>query len=302
MNFRALPSRWKYLLGQPLIICGRTIHILGLVLVTCSIYAIVMPPRQLGITWVMVIGLVSLGGAFFGRYIYHIGKRMAAPEADVVIQQDQRNPVLYLRSFIDDDVAARVVKGSTLVPGESTVSTFSLTFSVTTEEEIIAKELERIGPCIAVGRRNERLPPLGMARMYFDGEHWQDGVRELMQRAELVIMRAGITEGFLVELRMAVKFVNPKKVIIILPYEMGSYQGISQMSEGYIKFREVANSILPKPLPMFSGEGMPGTSLSGIVSFQADWTPRTLALFAVGSTLNETFESISKRYANYGTI
>lgn len=280
-------------------ICGRTIHILGLVLV---IFVLGGLYRRLGVMWAVVISLVSLGSAFLGRHLYHIGKRMAAPEGNYKRQRDQRNPVLYLRSFMDDDVAARVVKGSTLMPGESAVTPYSLTFSVTTEEEIIAKELERIGPCIAVGRRNERLPPLGMARMYFDDEHWQEGVRELMQRAELVIMRAGMTEGFLLELGMAVEFVNPEKVIIILPFEMGSYRGKSQMSEGYLKFREVANSILPKPLPMFSGEGMPGTSLSGIVSFQGDWTPKTLALYAVGSTLNESFESISRRYANYGAI
>lgn len=246
---------------------------------------------NLVIIFVCATGLVS-----FGLYIYHIGKKIIAKETT---EDDPRNPVLYLRSFTDDKVAATVVERS---PLELNIMRAPPRL---TEEEIIANELSRIGPCVAVGSPGERLPPLGMARRYYENDEWQEGVQKLMQSAELVVMRAtsGVTPGFLWELERAVKIVDPKKLLIILPFMIEDEHDANSIELGkYEKFREATNKILPKELPLFSVENVPWMSLSAVVTFQSDWTPKILRLFEIGSTLKESFETISKRYSNYGTI
>lgn len=304
-------SRWvrTYLVGYPLQIFGRIVQISGAI--TVFILTVMLMARTLFSSIGFFKGLVYyLGGIFAiicGRYVFHIGKKIAAKTPEEI--PDARNPVLYLRSFIDDEVTARVVEKDSLaqmsgkswfaflVPGVSN----NLTLSVTTEEEMLAKELNRIGPCVAVGDPGEMLPKLGMARRYFDNDKWETGVQQLMARAELVVMRAGLTDGFLRELEMAVRFLKPKKLLILLPFDTKSQQtGAPNEQDWYTKFRETANKILPKELPTFSGGKMSGASLSGIIWFESDWTPKTLGFDQ--DTLKGFFEPLSKRYSQYGVL
>jgi hypothetical protein len=50
-------------------------------------------------------------------------------------------------------------------------------------------------------------------------------VAALMSRAELVVLRAGLTAGFVKELEMAVKLNQPKKLLILLPFELNNANG-----------------------------------------------------------------------------
>jgi hypothetical protein len=291
----------KYSLGYPLRLLGVTLQILGAIIaayMAASLKSGKMIENYGSLNLIIII-VCATGLVSFGLYIYHIGKKMTVKTAEETTEDDPRNPVLYLRSFTDDKVAATVVERS---PLELNIMKAPPRL---TEEEIIANELSRIGPCVAVGSPGERLPALGMARRYYENDEWQEGVKKLMQSAELVVMRAtsGVTPGFLWELERAVEIVDPKKLLIILPFMIEDEHDANSIELGkYEKFREATNTILQKELPLFSVEKVPWMSLSAVVTFQSDWTPKILRLFEIGSTLKESFETISKRYSNYGTI
>jgi hypothetical protein len=288
-------------LGHPLRLLGLTLQILGAIIavyMAASLKSWKMIEDH-GSLNLIIIFACATGLASFGLYIYHIGKKMTVKNVEETMKDDPRNPVLYLRSFTDDKVAATVVERS---PFELKIMRPPPRL---TEEEIIANELSRIGPCFAVGSPGERLPELGMARTYYENDEWQEGVQKLMHSAELVVMRATgvVTPGFLWELERAVKTVNPRKLLIILPFMIeDQYDANSIELDKYEKFREAANKILPKELPLFTVEKDSWISLSAVVTFQSDWTPKILRLSNMGRTLKESFETISKRYSNYGTI
>ena len=257
-----------------------------------------------GIALPLLIIAISAGLCVFvaavGSLLCRIGKKLTAQQAESLLLRDSRNPVLYLRSFADDHVAATPVAGGQRVDVIHPILAES--FTGETEEEVLAIEMNRIGPCVAVGMPGERLPPIGAARMYFDHSKWEEGVRSLMARSELVVMRAATTPGFLLELKMAEGSLDPKKLLILLPFETKDVQAASTGAGGYAEFREAANRILPKELPPFSGKRVSGSSLSGVIHFDSDWTPKILNLEDVGETIKESFETISRRYSGYGRI
>lgn len=291
----------KYSLGYPLRLLGVTLQTLGVIIAACMAGSLKSWRliETLGSLKLIIIFACATGLASFGLYIYHIGKKMTVKTAPETTDDDPRNPVLYLRSFTDDRVAATVVERSPFEVGILRLP------PRLTEEEIMAEELSMIGPCVAVGSPGERLPALGMARRYYENDKWQEGVQELMQSAELVVMRAtsGVAPGFWWELERAIKIVDPKKLLIILPFMIEDEHDANSIElDKYENFREAANKILLKELPLFSVVTVPWMTLSAVVTFQSDWTPKILSLFEMGMTLKESFETLSKRYCNYGTI
>lgn len=290
------------LLGEVLLFTARTLGGMSIIVAAVSgvialgsLGGIILFVLYTGTTCVLCV-LVAIIGSILCR----IGKKLSTNGAERLLLLDPRKPVLYLRSFVDDQVASSAVAGGQQV--EVLHRSMAQAFRGDTEEEILASEFNRIGPCIAVGKPAERLPPIGAARMYFEDSEWEEGVRTLMMRSELVVMRAGTTRGFLLELEMAVKSLNPKQLIILLPFETEKGPLSEVGRAGYIEFREAAHRILQKELPLFYGSKVSGSSLSGLIHFHSDWTPQLLRLSDVGDTIKESLESISKRYSIHGVI
>jgi hypothetical protein len=228
-----------------------------------------------------------------GSLLSRAGKTLTTKRAEELLKDDSWRPVLYLRSFVEDRVAAKGIPGRP--PGDlsdagALYELLSALYTPETEEEVLGKELNRIGLCVAVGIPGERLPPIGIPRLDFDHDNWEKGVEDLMKRSELVVLRAGTTKGVTLELDMAVKYLDPRKLIILLP--------LYNVAE----FGEVANKVLPKKLPKFSVKSMAGSSLAGVIHFDSSWTPKVLMLSEVGNTLKDSLETVLKRYSNYGKI
>ena len=81
--------------------------------------------------------------------------------------------MVYLRSFGEDlkgqqGVTTRIAYGAT---------------GLIAEEEQLVKSLSSVGPVVAVGEPNERLPALGAARLHFQQDEWRQGVVTLLHRA-----------------------------------------------------------------------------------------------------------------------
>lgn len=312
INLQILRLAWIYLIGYPLQLFGRIVQISGVL--TIILLLAFAKGGLYSITGFFISLVCYMGGIFAifcSKHIFLVGKRITAKRAEQLMMEDKRNPVLFLRSFREDKLTSTAIEkedgwllltGKTrlalLVSGAPSYITFS---SATTEEEMLANELKRIGPCIAVGSPGERLPPIGMARRYFDHENWETEVQQLIEQADLVVMRAGFTTGFLLELKMAVKILHPKRLLILLPSHFENKQtGAPNEQSGYTKFRRVANEILLKELPELSGGKMSVGSLSGMIWFESDWTPKILRFD--GGTIKGLFEPLSKSYAHNGVL
>jgi hypothetical protein len=152
------------------------------------------------LTDAIAFGLMALGYASYRRAKRHL----AAPALDIR-RQDNRPPVLLLRSFGDD-----------MIP----VQEFRLSFFIQrsqTFEEILTQHLWDYGPVIAIGRPREAIPPLGAAREYVRNEDWQSRLNELSASAGMLVLVLGRTEGVLWEIRRVISAGLLSKTVFVLP-------------------------------------------------------------------------------------
>jgi hypothetical protein len=211
-----------------------------------------------------------------GRRVFVSGKKLGAIRAEEALRSDNRPPVLYLRSFTDDETFFDDIN-STVRAQESSIPVYK-----STEEELMAGVMDEIGPFVAIGRPGEMLPDLGAARLYV-GKEWKQVIEDLIRRSRLIVMRAGDTSGFWWEFENVVKSASPEKILLLLPNDRVRY-GL---------LRRHADQLLPKPLPEVPSFNQKRSkkNLSGLLYFERDWTPRQVPIKVNKFTL---FSSYSK--------
>ena len=111
----------------------------------------------------------------------------------------EREFVLYLRSFTDD------VAGSRLVG----VGGLSM-------EEQFVRTLNQFGPVMTIGSPGEAQPHAGAYRLYLDNTSWQQSVEQLLEKAKLVVIRTGLSSGLHWEIERVVRRVSPQRVLMVV--------------------------------------------------------------------------------------
>jgi hypothetical protein len=202
-----------------------------------------------------------------GRWSYRRGLRIDSITAEALIQQDGRSPVLYLRSFGDD--------GSGALESAGVWNSWR-----GDEEEQIAVAMNEIGPFIAIGKPGEALPELGAGRTYQRDEDWQDWVKRMMGSAELVVFRAGHTEGFWWEVSQAVLGVKPERILFLLPFGAAKYSEFRLRAEQYLPCKlpdhpHKPRSIWTRPL---SGVEPEDNNLQAVLYFDGSWNAQIDAI------------------------
>jgi hypothetical protein len=186
-------------------------------------------------------------------------QRSAASAEDELVRRDARRPILYLRSFqLDDRIDKRTwfqwISGS--YPSE-------------TAEQAMTKTLRKTGPTIAIGRPDERLPPLGAARFYVSHDRWQQKVQDVAAEAQFVVLATGTTEGLRWEVSHLVATVPPQKIILWAHPQLLRLSPEEREAE-WTKFRATLGNVFPKPLPERLGEAR-------FLYFTEDWVPHMVA-------------------------
>lgn len=141
-------------------------------------------------------------------------RRHSLQNVDETLKHDQRPPVLYLRSFLDDrlTMSARTANGRVWLER----------FSPHTFEEVVCDHLWRYGPVVALGMPGDKLPPLGAVRNYFEGDEWRSGVQELMRQASVIVLALGRTESLQWELeRLAASNLLSRTIVVVPPVKPG---------------------------------------------------------------------------------
>ena len=232
------------------------------------------------LTWVLVIlvtPLIIVSDVWtVGRIILHRAIRFSRlarqyrGRSNKRLRHDNRMPVLYLRSFSQDDRES------------------SETFLPTTSEEKLVRSYNRVGPVIALGNPRERLPIPGAARLYFDDDStWQPAVLYLMSVSQLVVIQAGNAVGLLQELGFARGRLDPRKVVI----SFCAWEDLDEWTRQlqYLRFKKFAEALLEFKLP----EDIKATSH---LTFDEGWEPRPQ------SDLSYSLPSVRKKRAKLKRI
>ena len=208
-------------------------------------------PVFLYLPWLLIPG---------GTFLFWRGRQYAAKADAERIITDSDPDVLYLRTFRSDPSTAGYVFWSSL--------TIVMVSGLATEEEQLADVLRPFGDLVAIGHPGERLPEPGAARIYTSDEEWKEVVKRQMQAARLVIIRAGVGENLVWELRKAVETLNPRNVLILV---------LQMKAKHYESFRATVKSVSNVSLPEGATLRYFGR-VSGFIGFGAGWKPSVLRL------------------------
>jgi len=160
-------------------------------------------------TWWVYVPILVFGVVFFtaGMTLRRRASRLLLPNATQLLAADIRRPVLFIRSFQDDQLTVPRTE-------DSKYSFLNVSLPL---EEAIADKLHGFGPLVAIGRPDDEYPNVGASRFYFSNEEWQGEVSELIQESSLIAMLAGGTKGLQWELEHIVANGFEKKLIILFP-------------------------------------------------------------------------------------
>ena len=125
------------------------------------------------------------------------------PSFQSVVAADHRPPVLFLRSFADDEKLQYQSADRALVD-------FSL-------ESRLADHFHAVGPFIAVGEPKDKSPHLGAARVQLSDDQWQGSVLDWIANSKLILIMAGTTHWIGWEMRKVIELGGAEKTIVLLP-------------------------------------------------------------------------------------
>jgi hypothetical protein len=255
---------WLFSLGSRT--CGVSLISIGAVVTAAGFWAIFSHPFESGwrawlddvaVGLLIMLACLGIGAAisFSGVLVFNFGRRLVSPSADQKLRSDPRSPVLYMRSFADDKLSRRT--HMMLLPGMLLLRTLR------TEEEQISRVFDRLGPVIAIGEPGEELPPLGAARLLVAESQWKPEVRALMDKARLLLIRAGTSPGVLWEISAAVEQNRPEALLLI----------VSAEQQEYGSFCAAAQPLFTRGLPQWAGRVENREHPLAVIDFDGTWTP-----------------------------
>ena len=208
--------------------------------------------------------LVIIPLAWAGATLIRRGFRYDAISAAELLAKDARAPVVYLRSFRQDD--------DRLLPIYFRLLMFFVAINF---EQILAAILSPIGPFVAIGRPAEDVPELGAARMYFPDDQWRDQICAFMERARLVVIRLGTTDNIWWEVEHAIRNVDPARLILVVVESRKKQENLLR------RLGELLGRPLCEPkgrIPAWLGSalklGLQSYEFPLFLTFSSNWEPR----------------------------
>jgi MFS family permease len=183
---------------------------------------------------------IAFGLAFAAMVVLRQARRQSRLHAAEVRRLDRRAPVLYLRGFTDDRL--RVLS---IVSGRR--PTFEqLTPAVRDRfEAVVVWELDAVGPTVAIAPPGTGLASLGAAREYApDADKWLDHVCEEIDKAALIVVSLGRSDGVLAELAAIRDQRATNRTLLVFPPV-----GDDELRE---RWRAASSHLVPLPRARFA--------------------------------------------------
>jgi hypothetical protein len=275
--------------GALVIAAGIILMIIGVLAPTLGLYLLdsgfdVEAADVADLLVYLVLLIPVLLGFYGGVWLIARGRRMRAVGATALLAETAPAPVLFLRSFDDDDLVDPTPRMLPL--GDLFERRY---------EESLGSALEHIGPMVSIGRPGNRLVQLGGARLFVPDHAWRTAVAYLRKRAAAVLLVVGRSEGLWWEIESSLREVPLERLLFFFPYvedarrrrsiwqrffhvnpsrlplSTKAYRRMeAERQSRYQLFRAQVQGLLTTPLPEALGR-------SQFVDFTADGQPRLLA-------------------------
>lgn len=206
-----LPGRWGW--SEPLVaVMSSLIITAGVFCIGTAAIGFATGDHVLLRTVSILALFVGLGVIGFSAFPARFVRRLAMTKIKITLRQDNRPPILFLRSFQDDDIYVHVDSYSR----GSQVEKLAL-LEETTFEDHIAWVASRFGPVTAIGQPGTVLQPLGAARDYFADDEWQTAVLKRINRSSGIMYVVGRSPGAQWELEQIQNRGALGKTVFVFP-------------------------------------------------------------------------------------
>jgi hypothetical protein len=211
-NFKIAPvkARTKALILMVAALPAAVVGFLGSYVLLDLFFDLVGNDRAGDLQLILAAGFVAVTCAWL---VIRYALRHVAPSADATRSEDQRPPIMLLRSFRDEDT--RIYRFGAGVTGQIAHVLFFLR-SVRLDE-LLHRAFQISGPVIAIGRPGQMLSPLGAAREYLPDAQWQSTVDRRIREAQLVVAILGETEGLAWEISTVLRSSDRNKLVLVVP-------------------------------------------------------------------------------------
>ena len=199
---------------------GLVIGAVGLLILVALLLAPEPSNKSLANAFVRASQQISM----LGFFLLVRARRYFQIDADSLLAVDRRPPILFLRSF-DDDEKDKFKRWDKAF----------LDFSLETR---LSNHFSRFGPFIAIGSPKETVPQLGAARVLLSDDEWQPRVLSWMRNAKLIIMYSGKTHWVNWELRQLVQNECTTRLLLMVP-EIKSWRRSKRNEEIWARVEHV---------------------------------------------------------------
>lgn len=150
------------------------------------------------------LGLVFLPGlAWYTWLVFHFTAAPGSRTVGAALSRDKRRPIVFLRSFEDDQVSSPRSAEEFLTDRSSRLF-----------EQALALELWRWGPVVSLGRPG---PSGGAAREETTDDSWKERVDQWVEQAACIVMILGATPGVRWEVERVIDLGKAERLVIIFP-------------------------------------------------------------------------------------
>jgi heme/copper-type cytochrome/quinol oxidase subunit 2 len=148
---------------------------------------------------------LSAGFLWLGGICFRHADRLSMPIAEDVLRSDPRSPILFLRSFSEEETAL------SNLPWWYTSSVPDLL------EEAVLSEFQKVGPVVGLTNRRLRSRPGTYSPYDTETEKWQERAEQLMLQAAAIVVVVTIGEGLAWEIRRISELGLLTRTVFVLP-------------------------------------------------------------------------------------
>ena len=271
--------KWMFLIAVPFLIIGGLLIVAGFIAVVAG-GLIVYSEHGKNVFAGTLIGTSGILAITFGKIIFIFGQRFLAIKSEHELIKGFQPRILYLRSFKSEKKTKRILSIGRDIKIANLITLPDI--FATTEEQILSGIFQKVGTPVAVGHPNEKLPLIGIPRIYL-GDNWKEVVKELISDVEWVFIRADVSDGLWSEIEFAVSLMKekPERLVFIIPF--ADDQG------GFDKFREKLQKLVPNycQIPYVYGSKVRGVDLTGLLYFDHEWKSKIINISEIVSPLGQ---------------
>jgi len=174
-----------------------------------GLVSLALPPLALAMTLALFLVFRQRIGASIIDAFRLLKARMQMG-ADERMSYDRREPILFLRSFFDDDITAHSYSGRIL----SRIT--GLNLGEVRIEECMVETIGRLGPVVAIKQPDTTVTPIGAVRAAAVGD-WKEVVRSYLGNSKAIIAMYGLSPGLGWEFEEIFNNGYYSKLVIIVP-------------------------------------------------------------------------------------